>query len=367
MMDSSASIRVLIVDDSPTQRHVLARLIDSTRDLTVIGQASDGMEAIEMAERLRPDVISMDLRMPRLDGLSATRHIMSQCPTPIVVVSTAGKSAAAMELLRAGALAAVEKLPALNDAAYDTRAEELLKMLRLMAGVRVIRHWNSEWTNPRPPERVKHPTPAILAAPDVTYNPLMPPSILAIGASAGGPRALEKLLRALPKDFPLPILLVQHLSAEFVGGLAEWLDRSCDLSVRMAQPDEVPQPGVVYVASGGFHLRVSAERRLVLDSHIGHYRHCPAVDALLTSVAEVYGARAIGVILTGMGDDGAEGLLALRNTGGRTVAEDESSCVVFGMPAAAIAKGAAEYILPLSSVGPALLSLAGRSSGVNAG
>ncbi len=365
-MQRTSTIRVLIVDDSPTQRHLLTRLIESAGDMTVAGLAADGMEAIEMVERLHPDVISLDMRMPRMDGLSTTRHIMSVLPTPIVVVSTAAKSAAAMDLLRAGALAAIEKLPAVTDPNYESRADELIKMLRLMAGVSVIRHWNSEWSNLRPPGAMLSAPAAKVTLPQITASPTAP-ALLAIGASAGGPRALEKLLRTLPTHFPVPIVVVQHLSSEFMPGLAEWLDRCCKLPVRLAAEDEAPEPGVVHIAPGGFHLRVSSGKHFVLDSHIGHYRHCPAVDALMSSVAEVYGARGIGVILTGMGDDGAEGLLALRNAGGRTIAEDESSCVVFGMPAAAIGRGAAEYILPLSSIGTALLSLSGRKNGVNAG
>ncbi len=357
--------RVLIVEDSPTQRFLLARLLETERDLLVVGQAKDGLEAVEMVERLRPDVISMDMRMPRLDGLNATRHIMNMCPTPIVVVSEAGKSQAAMELLQAGALAAVEKPPAPTDPRYAERRDELLKMLRLMAGVRVIRHWqpdainsaiNNGGSSSRPSPRTESTETLILR---MKHDDAQLPMIVGIGASAGGPGALIKLLGGLPADFPLPIVLVQHLSAEFMPGLAQWLNRSCALTVRLAEMNELPHAGIIYVAPGNTHLRVSADKRLVLDSQPGRYRHWPAVDALFTSLAEAYGARAIGVVLTGMGEDGADGLRTMRNAGARTIAQNEETCVVFGMPAAAIALGGAEYVLPLPAIGAALLTLAG--------
>ncbi|MHB8630043.1 MAG: chemotaxis-specific protein-glutamate methyltransferase CheB [Aggregatilineales bacterium] len=354
--------RVLIVEDSPTQRLALTRLIESAPDLTVCGQAADGEEAIRLAEELRPDVISMDVLMPRLDGLNATRRIMAVCPTPIVVVSSVSASRDAMEILRAGALAAVEKPPAPTASDYAVRCAEIIRLLRLMSAVRVIRHWSPDGT------RAPHPT-ALLS--DSGTGPLRPilssgpmlrfrPTIVGIGASAGGPGALATILSRLPADFPLPIMIVQHLSAEFVPGLAEWLDRSCPLTVRLAAAGEVPVPGTVYVAPGNTHLRLGTDRALVLDSRTGSYRHCPAVDALFESFADSYGAQAIGVVLTGMGDDGALGLRAMRNVGAHTIAQDEASCVVFGMPGAAIAQGAAEFILPLTAISGALQRLAVR-------
>ncbi len=361
--------RVVIVDDSPTQRLAMTRLIGAAGDMIVVGEASDGIEAFTMVERLRPDVISMDVKMPRLDGLGATRRIMDACPTPIVVVSSVAKSALAMDLLNAGALAAVEKPPAPGDLGYQERCDEIVKMLRLMAGVRVIRHWNPE-NPPRGTAQLILPTspgvlssdsPEAVAPSPVIFHAANVPAIVGIGASAGGPGALAAVLGGLPADFPLPIVIVQHLSAEFVPGLAEWLDRACAITVCLAVDGETPQPGVAYMAPGNAHLRLSADKRLMLDyNEDGAYRHRPAVDALFESLAAAYGARSIGVVLTGMGDDGAAGLQKVRLGGARTIAQNAETCVVFGMPAAAIERGAAEYVLPLTAIGRALLILAGR-------
>jgi two-component system, chemotaxis family, protein-glutamate methylesterase/glutaminase len=349
------AIRVLVVEDSITQRHQLVSLIQKAPDMTVIGQARDGLEAILLAEKLRPDVISMDIRMPRLGGLDATRQIMEQFPTPIVIVSHASSDAdMAMQAMQAGALAAIEKPPARTHPEFDTRCDELLSMLRLMAGVHVIRHW---------------PSPSNGSAADTLpktaqlRNSLVVPEIVAIGASAGGPGTLATLFRGLTPSFALPILVVQHLAADFMPGLADWLNRSSNLPVRLAVDGEIPPPGTVLVAPGGHHLRLSTDRRIVLDSDRGNFRHHPAVDVLLRSVAESYGPRSIGVVLTGMGDDGAEGLRAMRATGARTIVQDEATCVVFGMPAAAIALGAAEFVLPLEKIASTILRLSDRGEG----
>ena len=352
-------IRVLIVEDSPTQRLALAHMIESSPDLIVCGLAVDGEQAVEMTERLRPDVISMDVQMPRVNGLDATRRIMSSTPTPIVVVSAVNTSPLALDALQSGALAVVEKPPAPNDPDYAARCSEIVQLLKLMAEVHVIRHWPQE----RDRRPVTKPLSGLTTPPPTNYwlTPV-PPTIVGIGASAGGPGALATLLASLPADFPLPILVVQHLAPDFVPGLAEWLDRVCSLTVRLATAGELPTRGNVYIAPGNRHLRISADRRLVLDSIVGNYRHCPAVDAMFESLATVYGTQALGIILTGMGDDGAAGLRAMRDSGGHTIAQDEQSCVVFGMPAAAIARGAAESVLPLSEIAMAMQQSVGYSS-----
>jgi two-component system chemotaxis response regulator CheB len=224
-----------------------------------------------------------------------------------------------------------------------------------MSGVRVIRHWQSVPVGgPQPPLR---PTGPLLApvVPNTTA-----PEIIAIGASAGGPSALAELFGRLPHNFPLPVVAVQHLTSDFMPGLAQWLDRVCPLPVRLAQHGEKVMPGVALLAPGDQHMRIGADRRIVLDSERGNYRHQPAVDVLLTSVAQRYGPNALGIILTGMGDDGAAGLKAMRDSGARTIAQDESSCVVFGMPGAAIALDAAEFILPLDKIASAIFKLSQR-------
>jgi two-component system chemotaxis response regulator CheB len=357
-----APIRILIVEDSMTQRFQLVSIIQATPDMVVVGQARDGVEAVQLTEKLRPDVISMDLRMPNLDGLEATRQIMHEFPTPIVIVSHAtGDADLTMQAMQRGALAAIEKPPANTHPDYIKRRDELLSMLRLMAGVRVIRHWNTGMLNP---ERLKTGQLASLTS-EIRANFLAMPEIIAIGSSAGGPSALATLFSGLPTNFSVPIVVVQHLTTEFMPGLASWLDRVSPLKIRLAEQGDLPVAGEILIAPGGCHLGFSADKRIVLDSTRGQHRHHPAVNAMMDSAAACYGSRAIGVILTGMGDDGATGLRAMRNVGARTIAQNEQSCAVFGMPAAAIALGAAEFVLPLEKIVPALSLLIDRGEGRN--
>ncbi len=359
-----AAIRILVVEDSMTQRYQLVTMIQSAPDMIVVGQARDGLEAIQLTEKLRPDVISMDLRMPTLDGLEATRRIMRMFPTPIVIVShAAGDSELTMQAMQTGALAAIEKPPASTHPDFAARRDELLSMLRLMAGVRVIRHWH---TGPLSPDIIKTgPLRMSLAAQGLRPNPAALPEIIVVGASAGGPSALAELFSKLPTTVNVPVVVVQHLTADFMPGLASWLDRVSPLKVRLAQAGDIPIPGEILIAPGGYHLRFSADKRIVLDSNRGPHRHQPAVNVLLESTAECYGPRAVGVLLTGMGDDGATGLRTMHDVGARTIAQDERSSAVFGMPAAAIALGAAEFVLPLEKIVPALSMLTDRGEGRN--
>ncbi len=357
-------IRVLVVEDSLSQRHRLVSLIRESAGMVVVGEAGDGVEALEMVEKLRPDVVSMDLRMPRLNGVDATREIMGQFPTPIVVVSnSASDSEITMQAMQAGALAAIEKPPADDHADFARRRDELVSMLRLMAGVRVIRHWPVAVPTGsfRPTERVRTGLRGTgpLSSSLLYCNEAAPPEIVVIGASAGGPSALVEVLGSLSASLELPILIVQHLTSDFMPGLADWLNRSCALPVRLARRGEPLTPGTVVLAPGGSHLGIGTDRRIVLDSNPNGYRHQPAADVLLESAAAEYGPHAIGVILTGMGDDGALGLRAMRTAGARTVAQNRETCIVFGMPAAAIALEAAEFVLPLDKIGSAIMTLSG--------
>jgi two-component system chemotaxis response regulator CheB len=354
-------VRVLVVEDSISQRHLLVSLIHEAAGLIVVGQAYDGLQALEMVDKLRPDVISMDLRMPRLNGVEATRLIMDQFPTPIVVVSNASSdSEITMEAMQAGALAAIEKPPAEDHPDFAKRRDALLSMLRLMAEVKVIRHWTAvaptgtlKLYEGRAITGLRGTGPLTV----MRCNEAAPPEIVAIGASAGGPSALVEVLSRLPASFDLPVVIVQHLTAEFVPGLADWLNRSCPLTVRLAQHGEKLPPSTVLLAPGGAHLAVSRDRRIVLDSSPNGHRHQPAVDVLLKSVALEYGPRAIGVILTGMGDDGALGLRTMHKAGARTIVQNQETCIVFGMPAASIALGAAEFVQPLDKIGSAIMTL----------
>ncbi|QRK04452.1 chemotaxis-specific protein-glutamate methyltransferase CheB [Archangium violaceum] len=341
-------LRVLIVDDSLTVRRRLADAFAFDTSCEVVGEASDGQQAFEQCQRLRPDVVTMDLVMPKVDGLRATELIMAHCPTPIVVLSAAEnrtEGLRTMDALAAGAVDAVDKPSGLLDAKWMGM---LLSRVRVAARVRVITHVRARLRLEEP-----HPPPRVTAPP-------VPPRLLVMGASTGGPAAVRHILRALPAGFPLPVLLVLHITEHFDTAMAEWLEAQSGLSVRNAVDGELlPLPGRLNVrmAPGNRHLVVKGGRLRVVD---GPERHScrPSVDELFESVARELGAAAIGCLLTGMGRDGAEGLAALRRAGAATVVEDESTCVVFGMPREAIRLGAAQHVVGLTDIPPLLTALA---------
>jgi two-component system chemotaxis response regulator CheB len=316
--------------------------------LQVVGEARNGHEAVELTEKLKPDVISMDIRMPGMDGLEATREIMARCPTPIVMVSGALQEDIdlSFEAIQAGALAVIPKPPSRDEPAFGAQQRRLTSVLMAMARVSVVRRWGK--TGPL------NGSASLPKTGSLRENPV---ELVAIGASAGGPSALSTLLGHLTADFPVPITVAQHLPDEFISGLARWLDDVTALKVQVASEGMILQPGGVYLSPGKAHLKV-ARRGSELVAELLHerkgYRYCPSVDVLFHSVATVCGARAAGVILTGMGDDGAEGLLAMRRAGGRTYAQDRDSCTVFGMPAAAIERGAVQEVMGLRQF-PALM------------
>jgi two-component system chemotaxis response regulator CheB len=303
----------------------------------------------------------MDVRMPKMDGLEATRRIMRDAPTPIVIV-TASPMRTDMDLtfeaLRAGALTVVRK-PGLAD---PETCDKLVQTVRLMADVPVVHHWGRD--ERRPPERLKAPpSPEKLAA------PLLPISkdgrrrhvkVIGIAASTGGPSALTAVLGPLSGDFSLPILVVQHVTSGFTTGLAEWLDGETPLCVRVAGHGDRPQPGTVSVAPDDYHMRVNARGVIELCKEQPYRGLRPSANYMFQSMARFYGPRALGIILTGMGDDGAEGLEALHRAGGLTVAQDEQSCVVYGMPREAIARNIVDRVLPPNQIALALGQLAQR-------
>ncbi len=348
-MDTTAKIvSVLIVDDSPTMRRHLADMIEAAPGIRVAGEARDGDEVLQQVEKLRPDVVSMDIRMPGMDGLEATRHIMNRCPTPVVVVSGLVEREVdlAFQALQAGALAVVEKPGDRNAPDFPSKQRQLLNTLVAMSKVHVVRRWElGEAISPPPPRTIPEPGAA---------------EIVAIGASAGGPSALSLLLRDFPANYPLPIVITQHMPDGFTAGLARWLDKSTVLPVCVTEDGQKLTPGMVHLAPGEAHLIITRHGgglRTRLLHEQGEHRYWPSVNVLFESVANTCGAASIGVVLTGMGDDGTAGLLAIRQAGGTTYAQDESSSTVFGMPGAAIAAGAVDYVLSLSNLANALARL----------
>ncbi|WP_035693998.1 chemotaxis-specific protein-glutamate methyltransferase CheB [Azospirillum halopraeferens] len=354
-MSDPRKVRVLVVEDSPVVQELLVHLIGRDPRLEVAAVASSAEVALRLLDKIRPDVVSLDIRLPGMNGFEATKRIMNQHPLPIVVVANDVHDASmniSMNALRAGALAVVEKPGSISRADYDAVARHLCTQLYAMSQVRVIRQRIRAADRPL----AAAPPPPVPEAIERSYE------VLGLVASTGGPNALVKVLNGLPTAFPLPILVVQHIGAAFAAGFATWLDTVCPQSVRLAESGMEVAPGRIYVAAGDRHLLVDRGRlRLSDDAPVCGQR--PSGDVLFASLADRYGAGAIGVLLTGMGEDGAQGLLALRQAGGYTVAEDASTAVIHGMPGAAVALGGAVEELPLHKIAARLTELVSPNAG----
>jgi two-component system, chemotaxis family, protein-glutamate methylesterase/glutaminase len=344
-------IRVLVVDDSPVLRELMVHLLESDPQLTVIGTAVNGHEAVEAVQRLSPDVVAMDYHMPSLDGMEATRLIMQTRAVPIVIVSGSSAPAeaqAAFRLLEAGALAVVAKPRGPADPGHDSDAAHLVQTVKLMAEVKVVRRWPTIGKGrvaPHAPVPVERPARADTRG-------------VVIGASTGGPVALKTILERLPKHLPVPVLIVQHIAVGFTDGLARWLGEATGFPVHIASHGLRPKPGHAYLAPEAFQMKLALDGSIAL-ADIGPINgHCPSVAHLFDSAAIVWGARAIAVLLTGMGRDGAQELKLLRSAGALTLAQDEESSTVHGMPGEAIRLGAACHVLSPQQIGDVLARLA---------
>ena len=347
-------IRVLVVDDSPTLRYLIRAILESDPELQVVGEARNGEEAIALCEKLQPDIITMDIRMPRMDGYKAVRRIMAEWPRPILVLTSTQSDielGVSYKAIEAGAIMVMGKPHGLPGA--DPEADQLIATVKAMAEVKVVRrHWWLRKETPQPPRRKPRPR-----------APQGPIRLIAMGASTGGPPALQTILGQLPADLSVPIVVTQHMSPGFIGGLARWLDETTPLRVKVADVGEPLRPGTVYLAPDDRHLLVTQAGLAWLSSSPPVDGHRPSVTALFESVAQSCGAAAVGVLLTGMGDDGARGLKVLHDAGAYTIAQDGATCVVFGMPKEAIALGATEEVLPLEQIAGRLVELVTVTSG----
>ena len=345
-------IRVLVVEDSPTVREFLLQILGSDPAIAVVGTAGTGEEAIEAVERTRPDIITMDVDMPRMNGFDATRRIMETHPTPIVIVSGAADAtdtAKAFRAIESGALAVLRKPSGVGHPDQEQSTSELISTVKMMSEVKVVRRW---------PRRPVETLPAVTVSTEFPFQSAQKQiRIVAIGASTGGPPVLQTILAGLPRNFPVPVLIVQHIAAGFTQGFVDWLAQSSSLPVHVPAHGQSVLPGQAYVAPDGLHMAVGADGRIQLRTDAPENGLRPSVACLFRSVAKAFGQSAVGVLLTGMGKDGASELKLMKEQGAVTIAQDRDTAVVHGMPGEAIRLGAATYVLPPDKIRLALTSL----------
>jgi two-component system chemotaxis response regulator CheB len=340
-------VKVLIVDDSAFMRNALSNMLSSDPEIQIVGKARDGIEAIELVEKLRPHIVTMDVEMPRMDGITALKHIMEKNPLPVIMVSslTVEGAKVTLDALEHGAVDFIPKNLSELSLNIVKIKEILVEKIKHIAKKGVSRNYVRQAS-----KTVEIPKPI-----PVRTTGERRISLVSIGTSTGGPKALQEILPKLPKDFPTPIVVAQHMPPNFTKPFAERLNQLSHITVKEAEEGEPLRNGVAYIAPGSGHMRVVRTKGIETNIHISssleeEYIYKPSVDALMLSVAEFFPGRAAGVILTGMGNDGLKGLIALKKTGGRVFAQNEETCVVYGMPRAVIEAGIADKILPLEEI-----------------
>ena len=352
---TARTIRVLLVDDSQVAQTLLVDILEADPQIRVMAVVDDGQAALEFVQRRLPDVILMDIQMPRMDGFEATRRIMESKPVPIIVCTATADPqdvATTFRVMEAGALACIEKPVGSQHPGHGEMAANLRETVKTLSEVKVVRRW--------PRARGARPQPAAVRPAETSPAGIR---VVGVGASTGGPQVLQQILAALPKDFPAPILVVQHIAHGFLAGLAEWLHQTTGLHVHIAGHGMIPLPGHVYLAPDDFHMGVSSSTRILLTKEAPQNHLRPAVSYLFQSLAAVYGAGAVGVLLTGMGKDGAAELKAMKDVGAITIAQDGQSAVVNGMPGEAVRLGGATHVLPADRIADGLVSIVTRANG----
>jgi two-component system chemotaxis response regulator CheB len=340
-------ISVLVVDDSAFMRKALKRMLNSDQMIRVIGDAKDGLEAIEEVKRLKPDVVTLDVKMSGMDGLQALERIMKERPTPVLMVSslTSEGGGVTLKALELGAVDFIDKSSCHTAMDILDIADSLVEKIKVIAGVDLKKLVDIK---PSPAPVKKAPPPSVTPVTDA-----IPSHIVAIGASTGGPMTLEKILTRIPGDYPGAILVVQHMPVGFTKSLSERLNNQCAMEVREAQEDDLVVPGRILVAPGGYHLKIRRNGNKFLSALSKDPRdtlHCPSVDVMMESVARVWPGRILGIVLTGMGADGSRGIKAMKLQGGTIIAQNEATCVVYGMPRAAYLSGFVDRMTPLHYV-----------------
>lgn len=340
-------IQVLIVDDSIVSRELLTGILESEPDITVVGTASGGHEAIQLAKTLSPDIITMDINMPGIDGFEAARQIMEESPRPIIIISgvdNLAEIARSFKAMEAGALAILPKPPNPVSPDFHAAANEILSAIRTYVEVKVIRRSKARVSDRE--------------SPSLVFSREVPPSLVVIGASTGGPPVIQTILRSLHQTYPLPLVLVQHMSPGFIQGFAEWLSDSTGFKVKVPVHLEPLKPGILYVAPDYQQTAISADMKIILTDAPPEHNLRPSVSYLFRSVIDNIGSSAVGVLLTGMGNDGSVELLGMRRRGSITIVQDKESSIVYGMPGEALRLGAASRVLSPEEIGAALRFLA---------
>ena len=354
MMDRE--IRVLVIDDSAFMRKAIGNMLQSDPGIKVVGTARDGAEGLKMTLELSPDVVTLDIEMPVMDGVATLKAIMEKKPTPVIMVSslTTEGAKATLECLSIGAVDFIPKNLSDLSANIVKIKEELISKVRAIAGKRV-RRTAPPAVKPRdyapPREHADYARPSVHGG----------VSIVAIGTSTGGPKALQEMMPHFPANFPVPILIVQHMPPVFTSSFAQKLNETCQIEVVEASEGEPLKSGKAFLAPGGMHMKLKRighlDLGIRLDKDPGGHLHVPSVDVMMTSVAEFFPRRCLGVILTGMGCDGKEGMGLIKASGGKTIAQDEGSCIVYGMPKAVAEAGLADKVVPLEYMAGEIINM----------